>query len=487
MQVERTQQTSARAAGSLHARGSVRAPDRPWIRPWIKCLAEQVRWLAVVVMLGCAVLAPRAALAQSDAFSVEVAVSDRSPTERQDAYSQALRRVLVSNSGDKTIMNRDEIRRALSVAEDYVETYRFRTPEPGTRIPADTLVSDSVRETGEATDLLLVRFDRESVLALVAGGGNDQTSEGAEISVNPLDNIDRALVWLLIEDAERTVREAEPAASKVRERLREIAGGGGVELVFPDAGLGAGRGSDLGAGSNTGSDATTNAATINELLSDEALRSQNIQAVRSASLRYATDVVLTGYLSRAVPPALDVNDARDAQALATPDSRVRSDSSPGRAPRTEGRAAAAGWIGEWTRSAGDLSEATRTSGDSLDDVLRAGISWLISDVSLGLPASYEYGGAGSSAEGLVRIDGLGSIEDYAQLSSLLASVPGVSNSWPRELSGDSAVFSIVPRNALGAVSAALDGVSWLRRGVLSSDSAQGTVARSTELVYDVVR
>jgi len=321
MQVERTQQTSAGAAGSLHARGSVRAPDRSWIRPWIKGLAEQVRRLAVVVMLGCAVLAPRAALAQSDAFSVEVAVSDRSPTERQDAYSQALRRVLVSNSGDKTIMNRDEIRRALSVAEDYVETYRFRTPEPGTRIPADTLVSDSVRETGEATDLLLVRFDRESVLALVAGGGNDQTSEGAEISVNPLDNIDRALVWLLIEDAERTVREAEPAASKVRERLREIAGGGGVELVFPDAGLGAGRGSDLGAGSNTGSDATANAATINELLSDEALRSQNIQAVRSASLRYATDVVLTGYLSRAVPPALDVNDARDAQALATPDSR----------------------------------------------------------------------------------------------------------------------------------------------------------------------
>ncbi len=426
-------------------------------------IAGQIRFCGLRVFAALAVLAFAALIsgpvaAQSDAFSVEVAVADRSPEERQGAYVQALRRVLVSNSGDKTVMNRDEIRAALAAAEDYVETYRFRTPEPGTLIPADTLVSEQVRESGEATDLLLVRFNRESVLTLIAGGRSDREVDNAAVGVSPLDNVDRALVWLLIEDTERTVRGTDPAASKVRERLREIAGGGGIALVFPEV------------------------QADSDPLDDDVLRSQNVPAVRAASVRYAIDVVLTGHLTRAVQPALDV--PQDPTAAT---SRVRRQSSPGRAPRTDSREAAAGWVGNWTRSAGDVSETTRTSGTSLDDVLRAGISWLVSDVSVGLPASYEYGGTGSSAEGLVRIDGLNAIDDYAELSRLLAGVPGVANSWPRELSGDSAIFSVVPRNALGAVSVALDGVDWLRRGVLSSDAERGAIDRGIGLVYDVIR
>lgn len=397
-------------------------------------------------------------LAQSDAFSVEVAVADRSPEERVDAYSRALRRVLLDNSGDKTLLNRDDVREALPDAEAFVETFRFRVPEPGTLIAADTPVTERVRDTGEATGLLLVRFDRDRVLALISGDKPDPDADAPD--GNPLARVDRALLWLLIDDTNRAIRGTDTAAAKVRDRLRELAGGGGVTLLFPTD------------------------ETVDDSISDEALRSLDVAPVRSASLRFATDVVVIGHISRAAEPALDVNANSDSPAL---DSRVRQQSGPGRAPRPGNSETAGGWVGTWSKSAQDAAETTTTQGDTLDDVLRAGMAWLAGDPTLGQRANYVYGGSGSSTEGLVRIDGLGALREYARVSDLLASVPGVSGSWPREISGDVMVFSVVPRSALSAVSSALDRAGWLRRGVPSSGTGLSEIARNAELVYDVVR
>ncbi len=427
------------------------------------CLSAGRGLLAAVPLLlgaGLLTLAPtHPAVAQTDAYSVEVAVASRSPDERQDAYQVALRRVLLANSGDKTLMNRDDVREALQQAEAYVETYRFRIPEPGTLIPSDTPITAVVRDSGEAIGLLMVRFDRDSVLALINQESStvaaDQEAQDGE-AVDPFAQVDQALVWLLIDDTDRAIRGVDRVAGKVRERLREIAGGGGVALVFP----------------------TDDA--VADGVPDNALRSLNIDLIREASVRYSADVVLVGHLTRAeaADAGIDAND--EVSTLADQQGGVTV------SPPTNG-SASGGWVGSWVKFAGDQSQSVQTGGETLDDVLRGGIAWLGSDPTLGQPAEYVYGGSGSSTEGLVLIDGIESLRDYAQLNRLLASVPGVSASWAREISGNSMVFAVLPRGALGAVSSALDTTSWLRRGGSAADRRLSDVARNAELLYDVVR
>ncbi len=60
--------------------------------------------------------------------------STREVEEQQQAYQVAFRRVLLNNSGDKTLLNRDDIRDGLKRAEQYVSGFSYRTPPPGTVI-----------------------------------------------------------------------------------------------------------------------------------------------------------------------------------------------------------------------------------------------------------------------------------------------------------------------------------------------------------------
>ena len=114
-----------------------------------------LRTVAPVAAVLCllATLWPYTASAQAqlDAYSVEVAVADRSDVEKQAAYQVAMRRVLLANSGDKTLLNRDDVRAGLREAVSYVDLFRFRIPEPGTIISQETPVTEAVRKSGEAT------------------------------------------------------------------------------------------------------------------------------------------------------------------------------------------------------------------------------------------------------------------------------------------------------------------------------------------------
>ena len=104
----------------------------------------------------------------ADPWSREVAVADRGPEERRAAQSLAMREVLLANSGDKTLLNRDDVRAGLADAERYVERFEYRTPPPGTIIPTGTPLTDAVRESGEATQLMRVAFDRGLLGTLIA-------------------------------------------------------------------------------------------------------------------------------------------------------------------------------------------------------------------------------------------------------------------------------------------------------------------------------
>lgn len=226
-------------------------------------------WLA---LLSIVLLPVSPAMAQGDAFSVEVAVADRSTDEQQDAYVAAFRRVLLNNSGDKTLLNRDDIREGLKKAEQYVSGFSYRTPEPGTVIGSDTPITEAVRQSGQATQLMMVSFDRQAVTQLVAGEVSADDDD-ATPAVPP--RTDSALVWLLVQDDGRDIMISDPAAANVQARAREIAGAAGVSLVFP-----------------AGDDEDQLALGLEDLLVKDVVR------IAAASERYAQDTVLFGTLAR---------------------------------------------------------------------------------------------------------------------------------------------------------------------------------------------
>jgi hypothetical protein len=254
-----------------------------------------------------------AAHAQADAYSVEVAVADRSADEQNAAYLVAFRRVLLNNSGDKTLLNRDGIRKGLEGAENFVTAFTYRTPPPGTVISSDTPITQLVRKSGEATQLMMVAFDRTLVRELIdttAGGvgENDRPAPLARQSKS-------ALVWLLIQDAGRDIRISDSEAINVQARAREIAGAMGVSLVFP-----------------TGDEGDRSALTMDDLLT------MNGEAMQLASKRYEPSTILSGSLRR--------NSSR-------------------------------GWRGQWLRLSGDEKIESGFDSNSLDEALQQGISMLV--------------------------------------------------------------------------------------------------------------
>ena len=490
------------------------APTAPRGGRVARLLAASPAAFALVCAFACALVAPPSR-AQSDAFSAEVAVADRGAEERAAAYAEALRRVLLDNAADRTLMNRDDVREALREADAYVETFRFDAPRPGTGIPPGTPVTDAVRRSGEAEGLLLVRFDRARVLALIDGGdgvgtggdaaGRADAAPGAGPAAlagslsGPLsgpgaerafDGVGSVLVWLLVEDGERVVRGDDPAARKVRERLREIAGGAGVSIAFGDAG-------DLDL---------------------EALRALDVEAVRAASLRYATDAVLAARLARGVDAPDGAGDVSGGVSSVPADAgAVRDDVGSGAAPGAAGidlrdrlpRPAPdpdAGWRGEWLKAtvpdapAGGTSDdpeagsapravalRTLTTSRRLDDALRDGLGWLLPELASGAGATYAYGGGGDATEGLVWVGSLDSVAEYARVMALFESVGGVDSVYPRTVADGAGVFAVRPRRALDAIVAAAAGTGWLRRGAPPLDVVDPAAAPPGGGVNDGVR
>ena len=347
--------------------------------------------------------AERNVVPRSDPWSREVAVADRGPEQRREALALAMRAVLLANSGDKTLLNRDDVRAGLRDAERFVERFDYRIPPPGTLIPADTPLTDAVRESGEATQLMRVAFDRGLLGTLIAGDGDDAAA-GDDVAdgetPDPFLAVDEALVWLLIEDGRREIMIDDPAARNVRERAREIAGARGVALRYP-----AGDDEDRA------------------MLGAADLREGSLARLRVASERYGVPVVLAGRLAR---------------------DRLGA------------------WEGRWTKFAGDAVEETDVATGSLDEALQEGLAWL--SAAVGGDDTYRYGGeATSDAEALVWIGALDSIAAYATVMNFLEGVPGVGTVYPREIDERGMTFTVVPRGALPAIASAAGGLSWLRR------------------------
>jgi len=382
------------------------ALPRAWLHNVVMIRVSPI--VALLVLATVFLPAPRAVLAQvsapavsGDPWSREVAVADRGPDERLAAQSLAMRAVLLANSGDKTLLNRDDVRAGLRDAESYVERFDYRAPPPGTVIAPGTPLTDRVRESGEATQLMRVSFDRARMGALIAGGDDEGRPASADEGVDPFLAVDAALMWLLIEDGRREILVSDPAAANVRARAREIAGARGFALRYP-----------------TGDDEDA------AMVGAEEIRAVGLDRLRLASERYGEAVVLSGRLAR---------DGLDA------------------------------WQGSWTKFAGTSVASETFSTGSLDEALQEGIAWLSTSTSGG-DDSYRYGGeAASDTEALVWVGALESVGAYATVMNFLSGVPGVGTVYPREIDELGMTFTVVPRGALPTIASAAEGVSWLRR------------------------
>jgi len=232
-----------------------------------------LRAVMAAILVGLSLLAlPNTLLAQA-AFTVEVAVADRSPAEQDSAYRIAMRRVLLDNAGDKTLLSRSDVRTALGDAKAYVVQFSYRSPKPNEIIEANTPVTDLVRSTGEATQIMKVRFDRDRIKAVIKGrpeSANDD--QAAPVSFQS------ALVWMLIQDGNRDLLIGGGNGPKVMQRSREIAGGNGIVLSFPAAD-------------------TTDIDALGGI--DNLSLSQ--EAVLNASLRYTAPALVSAAISRMQP------------------------------------------------------------------------------------------------------------------------------------------------------------------------------------------
>ena len=122
-----------------------------------------LRAVIALALLGFCILVVSLNAAAQDAYTVEVAVADRSPVEQEAAYRIAMQRVLLETAADKTLLNRTDVRTALASAKTYVVQFSYRAPAAGEVISDSTPVTDLVRNSGEATQIMRVRFDPPSI------------------------------------------------------------------------------------------------------------------------------------------------------------------------------------------------------------------------------------------------------------------------------------------------------------------------------------
>ena len=390
-------------------------------------LSSLVRRCSIFVLWVVAASLSGTAAAQLDAYSIQVAVTDRSDKEQQNAYLLGMRSVLLANSGDKTLLNRDDVRAGLREAERYVESFRFDTPPPGTVIPRKTPLTDAVRSTGKATQLMLIQFNRTLINELIRPTASTSEAEEPAEGLDPFSRVTQALMWLLVEDGGKQMLISAASGQNVMERAREIAGGSGISLSFP-----AGDNSDI------------------QALSIEDIKIAAAEKVANAASRYAQPLTLAAHLSR-----------------------TRTGT----------------WESVWIKVAAGQQQNQAFSNRSLDEALQQGIAWLGAQPAGNAPAATGFQSSrssnASSAEGLVWVSPLPTTKSYAEVMRFLTSLDGVDVAYPKEVLSGGVVFAILPRGAVPLVANAANTRDWIRQSITPSAANESRYADgiSTALEY----
>ena len=147
-----------------------------------------------------------------DLYQGTVSVNSRENTqERNRAFGDAMRQVLLKVTGNPEVLSQAVVRRAISNADDYVDTWSYRTI--------------STEEEGETAIELSVSFFEPEVLDLLALAG---------VAIWP-ENRPYTLVWLVVQDelGERELHGSSSADSEVSILLERESGIRGLPLLMP--------------------------------------------------------------------------------------------------------------------------------------------------------------------------------------------------------------------------------------------------------------
>lgn len=394
-------------------------------------------WLAL--WLGLFLKSPAMAqgLDRGGDYLVEVAVNGQDPAEEASAQRVALRIILLGKSATKTLLNTEGMRRALLSAQEYIIESDYRVPGAEDRITRSTPITAKVRKSGEATHILAMRFDAAAISSLIA---EQSALEELDPDARPAPVPNSALAWLLIDDGNAEHRIGGTTGRNVIERSKEIAGGVGQVILFPEQD-----------------------STDQQAISADDLRSGNQQQIQSASARYQQSIVLTGILKRSI-----------------------------------GR----GWTADWSRYYDDQIDDQSYEATSLDQALQQGIAWLAAlrdgtEASTGSDNSaaatsenrsaYQPLGARSLAsanEALLWVGRVASAEAYATIVQLIEDIDSVDLVYPKQVQQDGIFFSVSPRSAINDVTQSLAGVNW----VAPAPSLGGTgVTQSADAYYEYLR
>jgi len=370
------------------------------------------------------------AMAQNDAYSIRVAVADRSDQEQQSAYVVGMRSVLLANSGDKTLLNRDDVRAGLRAADTYVELFRYDTPDAGTVISRNTPLTDAVRQSGEATQLMFIQFNPQLINELIRSKTAEKNEEPEpEESLDPFANARSSLLWLIVEDGGEQTLVGAAAGRNVMDRAREIAGAAGMVLSFP-----AGDSKDV------------------QAVSMDDIKTGNAERISAAAARYAQPLVLAAHLTR-----------------------TRTGS----------------WEGTWVKTAAGQIQNEAFSSRNLDDALQQGIAWLSPQAAAGNLSRDSFSSGvvnnSSSAEGLLWVSPLRTTDSYAEVMRFLTSIDGVVSAYPKEVLTGGMVFAVVPRNALSAVTSAASANAWLQQSSMPSSAGASQFAQGISVSFEYLR
>ena len=232
-----------------------------------------------LIFLLCAVCLVSGSAFAVTGGEVQVATNGQDLQERNSAYRTGLRWLLNNRPDAFGSIDQEQVNVVLNGAENYVDAFEF-IELPGQQALNSVPVTAKVREAGEATHLLSVQYSVAASTAALSLELSTDTETPAQPSVRTLTS---ALFWLLIRDGNKDLIVNDATTPGVASRLRELAGGFGWAIDFPELDV-----TDLAFIGpdeiNNASQADVAAEPAGLTLSPEILR---------ASERYSQDLVLT--------------------------------------------------------------------------------------------------------------------------------------------------------------------------------------------------
>jgi len=247
----------------------------------------------------------------ADLMKWQIATSSQSDSERTAVQRLALQMALSRISSYKGLMNSENARLAIGDAGRYVADFGFRTVADGDDLDSIP-VTRSVTESGRISDIAVVVLDADSVTELAreleAALIDAQEESGDEVR---LVADQPRLIWLVIQDAGRSLLITPETGENLVRRSMELAGAFGQTLQFP--------------GAESAS-----------LVTDSNLDTLDAEEVASTLASYKATAIVTGVVKR--------ESARQ-------------------------------WLGSWRRLEGEDEGRKTLNAVSLDAMLEQGIIW----------------------------------------------------------------------------------------------------------------